>query len=117
MATDSMTKIHDLVIDATGGMIVDPVRKPVRGYIGITGERVEKISDDFLTGKRTISTKGYVFPGFIDGHVHLRDEEWYLKEDFLSGTRAAINGGVTTVADMPNVPRPVLTLEDVKRDR
>ena len=111
-----MAKIYDLVIDATEGMIVDPTRKPIRrGCIGIAGESVEEISDGPLTGKRTISTKGYVFPGFIDGHVHLRDEEWYSKEDFVSGTRAAINGGVTTVADMPNVPRPVLTLEDVKR--
>lgn len=108
---------YDIVIDATEGMIVDPIRKPTKGYIGITGEMIEEISDNHLTGTKAIFTKGYVFPGFIDAHVHLRGEEWDYKEDFLSGTRAAINGGVTTVADMPNVPRPVLTLEDVKRRR
>ncbi|MBS7654610.1 MAG: dihydroorotase family protein [Candidatus Bathyarchaeia archaeon] len=43
-----------------------------------------------------------VFPGIIDVHVHLRDQELSYKEDFLSGTSAAANGGVTLVVDMPN---------------
>jgi dihydroorotase (multifunctional complex type) len=43
-----------------------------------------------------------VLPGIIDVHVHLRDQELSYKEDFLSGTSAAANGGVTLVMDMPN---------------
>jgi dihydroorotase (multifunctional complex type) len=43
-----------------------------------------------------------VLPGFIDDHVHLRDEGKAYKEDFHSGTAAAAAGGVTTVLDMPN---------------
>jgi len=43
-----------------------------------------------------------VLPGLIDVHVHLRDQELSYKEDFVSGTSAAANGGVTTVLDMPN---------------
>jgi dihydroorotase len=43
-----------------------------------------------------------VLPGFIDVHVHLRDEGKAYKEDFYSGTAAAAAGGFTTVLDMPN---------------
>jgi dihydroorotase len=43
-----------------------------------------------------------VLPGLIDEHVHLRDEGKSYKEDFTSGTSAAVAGGFTTVLDMPN---------------
>jgi dihydroorotase len=46
-----------------------------------------------------------VFPGMGDIHIHARDDasdiETY-KEDFCTAARAAINGGVVHVADMPN---------------
>jgi dihydroorotase len=41
-------------------------------------------------------------PGLIDPHVHLRDPGQTDKEDFLTGTSAALAGGFTTVMDMPN---------------
>lgn len=50
-------------------------------------------------------------PGLIDPHVHLRDPGQTHKEDFLSGTSAALAGGFTTVMDMPNNPEPITTLE------
>jgi dihydroorotase (multifunctional complex type) len=43
-----------------------------------------------------------VLPGLIDEHVHLRDEGRSYKEDFNTGTKAAVAGGFTTVLDMPN---------------
>lgn len=46
-------------------------------------------------------------PGLIDPHVHLRDPGHTHKEDFLSGTSAALAGGFTTVLDMPNNKRPI----------
>jgi carbamoyl-phosphate synthase/aspartate carbamoyltransferase/dihydroorotase len=49
-------------------------------------------------------------PGLIDPHVHLRDPGATHKEDFTTGTRAAIAGGITMVLDMPNNPgAPVVT--------
>lgn len=48
-------------------------------------------------------------PGLIDIHVHLRDPGETYKEDFLTGTRAALAGGMTTVFDMPNNIRPVFS--------
>ena len=51
-----------------------------------------------------------LFPGFVDGHVHMREPGHVHKEDFSSGTRAAAVGGVTTVMCMPNTDPPVATL-------
>ncbi|MDP8220425.1 MAG: dihydroorotase family protein [Candidatus Stygibacter frigidus] len=48
----------------------------------------------------------WVFPGIIDPHVHLRDMELAYKEDWKSGSNAAIRGGVTGVFDMPNTKPP-----------
>lgn len=50
-----------------------------------------------------------VVPGFLDLHVHCRDDpagtERY-KEDYRSASRAALQGGVVLVGDMPNNPAP-----------
>lgn len=41
-------------------------------------------------------------PGLIDLHVHLRDPWQSQKEDFYTGTSAALAGGFVKVFDMPN---------------
>ncbi len=43
-----------------------------------------------------------VTPGLVDIHVHLRDPGFEYKEDIASGTLAAVAGGFTSVACMPN---------------
>ena len=48
-------------------------------------------------------------PGLIDPHVHLRDPGQIEKEDFLTGTSAALAGGFTTIIDMPNNTTPITT--------
>jgi dihydroorotase-like cyclic amidohydrolase len=50
-------------------------------------------------------------PGLIDIHVHLRDPGQTHKEDFYTGTSAALAGGYTTVLDMPNNAEPITTPE------
>ena len=50
-------------------------------------------------------------PGLIDAHVHLREPGYEAKEDFHSGTAAALAGGVVTVLDMPNTVPPTATPE------
>ncbi len=50
-------------------------------------------------------------PGLVDAHVHLREPGYEHKEDFYSGTVAALAGGVTTVLDMPNTQPPTATPE------
>jgi carbamoyl-phosphate synthase/aspartate carbamoyltransferase/dihydroorotase len=47
-------------------------------------------------------------PGLIDPHVHLRDPGALHKEDFGSGTAAALAGGFTAVLAMPNTQPPLI---------
>jgi dihydroorotase len=59
-------------------------------------------------GAQTIDATGcYVTPGLVDMHVHLRDPGLEYKEDIVSGTKAAVSGGFTSVACMPNT-KPVI---------
>ena len=60
------------------------------------------------------ATRCYVLPGVIDGHVHFRDPGLEHKEDFHTGSRAAVMGGVTMVLDMPNTLPPTSTAELVE---
>jgi len=55
-----------------------------------------------------IDGKGkFVFPGLIDVHTHLREPGQEEKEDILSGSRAAVRGGFTTILAMANT-QPVI---------
>jgi carbamoyl-phosphate synthase/aspartate carbamoyltransferase/dihydroorotase len=47
-------------------------------------------------------------PGLIDPHVHFREPGASYKEDWSSGTTAALAGGFTQVLAMPNTQPPVI---------
>src|SRR5581483_7187652 len=52
----------------------------------------------------------HVFPGGVDPHVHLGDQQQSCFEDFTTGTRSCAAGGLTTVIDMPlNLPPTIDT--------
>ena len=57
------------------------------------------------------SQKLLKLPGFVDVHVHLREPGGIQKEDFETGTRAAITGGYTQILDMPNNDPPTSTTQ------
>ncbi|MFH1591042.1 MAG: dihydroorotase [archaeon] len=80
--------------------------------------RIESVGHG-LEGDQTVHADGLVaLPGVIDAHVHLREPGLTKKEDFLSGTMAAVKGGVTSVIDMPNSIPQTTTVEALleKRD-
>ncbi len=57
----------------------------------------------------------YVFPGFTDVHVHLREPGFSYKETIKTGTMASARGGYTYVCSMPNlnpVPDSVAHLKE-----
>lgn len=97
-------------------MIADLLLK--EGQVYLNG-RLEEATISILNGKivgvnspnpktkSTISIKGLtVLPGAIDSQVHFRDPGMTHKEDFGTGTRGALKGGITTVFDMPNTLPP-----------
>jgi carbamoyl-phosphate synthase/aspartate carbamoyltransferase/dihydroorotase len=51
--------------------------------------------------------KTLTLPGLIDPHVHMREPGGTHKEDWDSGTAAALAGGFTTILAMPNTIPPV----------
>ena len=101
-----MAMLHELVV---AGSIVNP-EGIHEAQIGIDEGYITELKKQGLKGEREIEARrGLVFPGFIDLHVHLREDgshKWDYKEDFKSGTAAALHGGITTVVDMPNTPSP-----------
>jgi dihydroorotase len=49
-----------------------------------------------------------LLPGMIDAHVHFREPGFSHKETWLTGSRSAAAGGVTTVFDQPNTDPPTV---------
>lgn len=52
-----------------------------------------------------------VLPAAVDLHVHMRGGPQSEKEDWESGSRSALAGGVTVVVDQPNTIPPLTTPE------
>ncbi len=56
----------------------------------------------------------YIFPGFTDVHVHLREPGFSYKETIATGTRASARGGYTAVCSMPNLNPVPDSVDNVK---
>jgi dihydroorotase-like cyclic amidohydrolase len=56
-------------------------------------------------------------PGLIDVHTHLRVPGGEHKEDFTTGTAAALAGGITMVLAMPNTTPPITTVDVLDQTR
>ena len=54
-------------------------------------------------------------PGLIDVHVHMREPGGEYKEDWKSGTAAALAGGITTVLTMPNTNPAISSSETLQQ--
>ena len=72
------------------------------------------VSSDELQGD-IISFDGmYIFPGFADVHVHLREPGFSYKETIKTGTLASAHGGYTAVCSMPNLNPVPDNVENLK---
>jgi dihydroorotase len=101
----------------TNGRIIDPAQNLDRTdelwiqgnlILGI-GARTDLVADHTLNASGKI-----VCAGLIDMHVHLREPGREEDETILTGTRAAIAGGVTSVACMPNTEPPIDSQADAE---
>ena len=61
------------------------------------------VSSDKLQGDIISFDDMYIFPGFADVHVHLREPGFSYKETIKTGTLASAHGGYTAVCSMPNL--------------
>jgi dihydroorotase len=90
-----------------GGRVVDPVngRNGILDVL-IDGDRIARVGRDLPVdaGTAVIELPGTVVvcPGLIDMHVHLREPGQEHKETVATGAAAAVAGGFTAVACMPN---------------
>ncbi len=88
-----------------GGRVMNPaVDFDETADVLIENGKVAKIAKDIPTDDADVydAPGKLVTPGLIDLHVHFREPGQEAKEDFESGSKAAVAGGFTTVATMPN---------------
>jgi dihydroorotase len=101
-----------------GGTLVTP-RATYPADIAVTSERIAAIGSPGsfdADAAQVLDARGrYVLPGVIDAHVHFREPGLEYKEDFGTGSRAAVMGGVTTVLEMPNTLPPTSTAALVRQ--
>ncbi len=101
-----------------GGRVVDPANAldavcDVRLREGVVLEIGKRLEDS--RGETVVEAAGAVVaPGFVDMHVHLRQPGFPEKETLESGTEAAVRGGFTSIACMPNT-KPALDDPEVLR--
>ena len=90
-----------------GGRVVDPAngRDGVFDVL-IDGDQIARVGRDLPIESGTtvveVPSGFVVVPGLIDMHVHLREPGQEHKETVATGTAAAVAGGFTAVACMPN---------------
>lgn len=106
-----MAEPYDLLV--TGGTLVSSGGRQ-KADLATRGGRIAAIAEPGTLGAaaEVLDASGlYVLPGVIDAHVHFRSPGLEHEEDWESGTRAAVFGGVTTVLDMPNTIPPTATVD------
>ncbi|MEU1312299.1 dihydroorotase family protein [Streptomyces cinnamoneus] len=111
------TDAHDLVVEGGTVVLPDAVRA---ADVAVRDGRIAAVLPPGTAGPRTrtVDAAGrWVLPGLIDSHVHFRTPGLTHKEDWPSGSRAAVAGGVTTVIDMPNTVPPLFGPEDLAAKR
>ena len=98
------------------GRVIDPVQKLDR----VTNLLIEdgKIAayDAASNGQDVVldATDKIVSPGLIDLHVELREPGWEEDETIATGTAAALAGGFTSIACIPNTDPPIDTQAGVE---
>ena len=105
-------------IQITGGRIIDPSQEIDRiGDLWLARGQVLPFGEGYDEAEIVIDARGMIVcPGLIDAHVHLREPGNEEDETIATGAGAALAGGVTSVACMPNtipampkIPTPIRT--------
>ncbi len=96
-------------IQITGGRVIDPDQDIDRVTdVWVGRGRVLAIGEGYEEADVVVDARGMIVcPGLIDVHVHLREPGNEEDETIATGARAALAGGCTSVACMPNT-RPAI---------
>jgi len=92
-----------------GGTVVSS-RAQKRLNILVSGGKIAGLrdpADKLPEAETTVDASGcFIFPGIIDGHTHfhLKLSTGYTSDDFTSGSKAALCGGITTFLDYTTQP-------------
>jgi dihydroorotase len=91
------------------GRVIDPSQRMDRVTNLLIADGRVAAYDAVATGGETLidAAGKIVAPGLIDMHVHLREPGFEEDETIASGTAAAISGGFTSIACMPNTDPPI----------
>ncbi|MBQ3493420.1 MAG: dihydroorotase [Clostridia bacterium] len=89
--------------------------KLVKCDFTVSGGKVSFLKPQSLSSYTVIDCDNlFIFPGFVDAHVHLREPGFSYKETVKTGTEAAASAGYSAVFTMPNlnpVPDSLQTLK------
>ncbi len=101
-----------------GGRVVDPRnRRDETADVLIEGRHIQQVARGLKapSDAEVLDASGlWVTPGLIDIHVHLREPGQEEKETIGSGTAAAVLGGFTAVACMPNTVPPLDNVSQIQ---
>ena len=100
-----------------GGRVIDPENKLDEICDILIEEcRISKVAKNIKTeADKVIDAKNkIVIPGLVDMHVHLREPGREDKETVLSGTKAALKGGITSLLAMPNTTPAIDSVENIQ---
>jgi len=102
------------------GLVIDPLAGEKFSDILIEGGRISRLAGRLAPppGCRVFDAAGlWVFPGFIDAHVHAREPGAEAAETLESAARAAAAGGITAALLMPNTAPALATAALVRKYR
>lgn len=88
-----------------GARVLDPANDldAVRDVLVADGKIARVGASIDSDGLPVVDASGLLLtPGFVDLHCHLREPGFEYKETIATGTRAAVQGGFTTVCSMAN---------------
>src|SRR5438034_7355330 len=99
---------QDMDLVVKNGRLVDPARKIDRvADVVIRDGMIRSIGNRNVSDLPIFDATGLIVaPGFFDIHVHLREPGTEEAETIASGGNAAVAGGFTSVAAMPNTKPP-----------
>lgn len=91
------------------GRVIDPSQNIDRVCdVHLCDGKVASIGPKTSSAETTIDAQGLIVaPGLIDMHVHFREPGQTEVESIATGSAAAVAGGFTTIACMPNTEPPL----------